>query len=680
MNTNTQNGISTVKLGVPKVSKKSRLSRLSKKFSSWFSSKKTKKQNNLLLEDETTEQQTTEQQTTNLSTNLYKITNEVIYQKLLDIFNKVYKKSNFNLKEILQNYFGIEKESEIEYIQLFRNNFVTAKERMDESLQTDNFQVTKVMLHGGFPYLNGNIIFKKEIVPHNVVIIFLNSINRMGFVYKNSRSLNKKFSKLYKVKTKDGSQSKDGSKPKKFFSNFFSKLYKKNPKTKNIKELLANLLCIDKFTKRNTNLPYNNSILEENTLLTDAQIYLPGQYYPDLNLSNKGENIGAFIEKNNNKTLLDDKFPDQLVSIYLDTLSKSEPSKKMHYVFFYSCRLLDDIVESKKEISIETKNIYMNEFLTYNLNLLLSSCNNKLYSQLFSSQNKLIPKINNKINYNNTYTRYQQEYMLKILLFVINDIYILLTKNFPEYKAKLKFKMYDVSELKEKIKLYDKKNYSYNRHHYNFTHNFICKIYYLIMFSEEYDFDDIYFPQIIEYYENDSGLLQYHYSFYKQKFSNLNKNIENYKITPSYEYKKMEESKRSYFNVFYHLDIQNNDNDNNIKTKSNREFRKQLKDFLEKEEKINFRQDIYKILLNPIIASLFTYFIYYLYCIYKVFKDEEKQTLLKREARIFNYSTTSKTLPKLGRTGRAIARNAVLFENSTSLTPPPEEYTVNSNA
>ena len=56
---NTQNGISTVELGIPKVSKKSRLSRLSKKFSSWFSSKKTKKQKNLLPEDETTEQQTT---------------------------------------------------------------------------------------------------------------------------------------------------------------------------------------------------------------------------------------------------------------------------------------------------------------------------------------------------------------------------------------------------------------------------------------------------------------------------------------------------------------------------------------------------------------------------------------------------------------------------------------------
>ena len=116
---NTQNGTSTVELGIPKVSKKSRLS---KKFSSWFSSKKTKKQKNLLLEDETTEQQTI-----SFSENQYKITNEEIYQKLLDIFKKVHKKSNFNLKEILQNYFGIDKEKEIEYIQLFRNNFVDAK-------------------------------------------------------------------------------------------------------------------------------------------------------------------------------------------------------------------------------------------------------------------------------------------------------------------------------------------------------------------------------------------------------------------------------------------------------------------------------------------------------------------------------------------------------------------------
>jgi hypothetical protein len=274
--------------------------------------------------------------------------------------------------------------------------------------------------------------------------------------------------------------------------------------------------------------------------------------------------------------------------------------------------------------------------------------------------------------------RTQQEYMLKLLLFVINNIYILLTTNFPEYKAKLKFKMYNVSELKEKIKLYNKKNYSYNRNHYNFTHNFICKIYYLIMFSEEYDFNDIYFPKIIEYYENDSGLLQYHYSFYKQKFSHLNTNIElNYKIR-LYEYKKMEEYKRNYFNAFYRLDIQNNDT--NIKTKSNREFKKQLKDFLEKEEKIkkniNFQQDIFKILLNPIIASLFTYVIYYLHCKqYDIFEDEEKQILLHRDARNFNYSST---LPELGRTGRAIARNAVLFENS--ITPPPEEHTYSSNA
>lgn len=644
---NTQNGTSTVELGIPKVSKKTRLSRLSKKFSSWFSSKKTKKQKNLLLEDETTEQQTI-----SFSENQYKITNEEIYQKLLDIFKKVHKKSNFNLKEILQNYFGIDKEKEIEYIQLFRNNFVDAKKRMDESLQTDNFQVTKVMLHGGFPYLNENIIFKKEIVPHNVVIIFLNSINRMGRVFlNNNKCLVKKFSKLYKVKTKDESQSK------------------------NIKELLANLLCVDKFTKSNTKLPYNNIIFEENTLLTDAQIYLPGQYYPDLFLSYRGVNIGAFIEKNNNKTLLDDKFPDQLVSTYLDTLSKSEPSKKMHYVFFYSCRLLDEMYKSKKKISIATKNIYMNEFLTYNLNLLLSSCNNKLYSQLFSSQNKLFPKINNNVNYNTTFIISQQEKMLKILLFVIKNIYDLLTTNFPEYKSELKFKMYDVSELKKKINLYDKTNYSYNRNHYNFTHNFICKIYYLIMFSEEYDFNDIYFPKIIKYYENNSGLLQYHYSFYKQKFSHLNINIEeNYKITLSYEYKKMKEYKRSYFNRFYQLDIQNNDT--NIKTKSNREFKKQLKDFLEKQENINVQEDIFKILLNPIIASLFTYVIYYLCCKqYDIFKDEEKQILLRREASNFNYSPR---LPELGRTGRAIARNAVLFENS--ITPPPEEYTDSSNA
>lgn len=300
-----------------------------------------------------------------------------LYNKLFDIFKEIYSNSRIlinisKFNKILQNFFedATQKQANLSNddikadlllkLQDFITNVIDIKRLMTEAIDTGEYKVHIFDIHGVFP-TNSEMktIFNRQIVPANLIICFLTSINRVA--YSNSCIV-----KSFKFgSTKKNSQSKE-------------------------KILLKNLLCMDKFTTDENSSDYDNEKVN-NTLMRDVQIYLPGQIYPDLDIESVSTDTGAEISSitlNNKRNNFNFDFKKPLSEMLSDISSKMQKPDKMHFVFLNSCRNFRDIQDTTQEI-------YKHELITYSLNLMLSMCTKNVTSGFVKSQSKRLSRFNN---------------------------------------------------------------------------------------------------------------------------------------------------------------------------------------------------------------------------------------------------------------------------------------------
>ena len=64
-------------------------------------------------------------------------------------------------------------------LELYKDNFMDATKRINAALDNGTYNVNKVLLHGEFPTTSARrIMFKREVVPENIVLCFLTSLSR----------------------------------------------------------------------------------------------------------------------------------------------------------------------------------------------------------------------------------------------------------------------------------------------------------------------------------------------------------------------------------------------------------------------------------------------------------------------------------------------------------------------
>jgi len=281
------------------------------------------------------------------------------------------------------------KDAIIQLLDRYKQNFIMAKAQIDAKLTQGKYNFYEVNLHGTF---DKGINFKK--LPSNVVLCFLAPINRIGVktCFTNPKML---------LKINNESDKQNSSHP----------VYK----------MLENLLCYDKFTDTKNNSEFDNNTIM-NSFLRDAQIYLPNQVYPDLYLSANGNSY--FLDGVENYL---DKYETYLSNFINNQIQLN--SQNIHYFLIYSCRSFMSI---KPEYTL----IYEHEFLTYSLNLMLSSCNEYLFTGLYKSFLKDYPK---KSTIESSIITFQK-------LSKLQQFNILLTiNNFLQNKNKIIFEMIDQS-------------------------------------------------------------------------------------------------------------------------------------------------------------------------------------------------------------------------------------------
>lgn len=301
-----------------------------------------------------------------------------------------------------------------ERLELYKTNFLDANSRINTALSEGKYNVNKVLLHGGFPTNKDGIIFKRQIVPSNIVLCFLTSLSRESIICGFNNPIDE-FPKLFPIGSNNNKK-------------------KNTPTTK----LLKNLICIDKYTPNPDISPYNNQTIA-NTLFRDSTVYLPGQIYPDLNLLTEGPSKAPlFFEENNKRTIITNKIKTT-VSTYITTLS-TQNADKITYVFIYSCR---DLTSSSSE-GIE---MYQHELLNYSLNLMLFPCKQNINSGISKAFAKSTPRFGELQTLSGDQKRGQ---ILQIITSLREYLSKVISRIFPDDKFEHIIKTHNLDKIFEK--------------------------------------------------------------------------------------------------------------------------------------------------------------------------------------------------------------------------------------
>jgi hypothetical protein len=255
-------------------------------------------------------------------------------------------------------------------------NFLEQYHRLTNKKLAYNISSLKIntyiySVHTGFHKIDEH--FVKKIVPDNIVLVFLTPINRFGFAetaftvdFKNRlENIWPKVTNLTRVRT-----------------NKNSSYY-----------ILKNLLCLDKKTQTNITKKNNKLNTSYKPMFQNALTLLPGQYYYDMKISIKtNDNQNFYIDKNNLRLHSTDTNFFSLLSEELLKIS-TENKDQINYIFTNGCRALN------YEISDENFKMYIDEFFSYSINILLGDCDIKEKESLLKYRYmKTIPHLDNNLN------------------------------------------------------------------------------------------------------------------------------------------------------------------------------------------------------------------------------------------------------------------------------------------
>jgi hypothetical protein len=234
-----------------------------------------------------------------------------------------------------------------------------------KTLPVASKKIALIDMHGGFNFDNGF-----QIVPDNMVLVFMTPVNRYGFIGGCSKKNPDYLEKL-----------------KNSFSNSDTR-----------QKIFESLSCLDKFSDRDN----KNSGQNYKYALQEATVLYPGQYYFDLEMSyneNDKDNIlGIYVFPDNVSDELQTKFTNRYYNNFSNSLSNiiasNFPSNtggkpSLTYLFIDCCRNIDHYIKDLKSSSQKLKflqsgkDIYTYENFMYFFNTIMSNCKDDVKSGLF---------------------------------------------------------------------------------------------------------------------------------------------------------------------------------------------------------------------------------------------------------------------------------------------------------